>query len=167
MEDPIFPSSSFLGHRTGLNRTMSGKVGPAWAHKRGEIRVKAVLVIAILLALIAGVAANGSRSRALAATSVPFEQCATRSDACRPILTPLLAQTEAELAAIDGSAEGVGATAGAAEIGESRTVSTMAVGMPTFGRELLNFFLTLIHRSGGSVPPGRIVVAETVFDPVR
>lgn len=126
--------------------------------------MKAVVVLTILLALVAGVAASGPKSGILAATSVAFEQCAIGSDACQPLPRPLLAQTEAELAAIDRSAEGVGAAAGAGELGESRS---WTFGIPAIGRELLDFFMSMIHRYGGIVRPGGTVAAETIFDPVR
>ncbi|MGH2396277.1 MAG: hypothetical protein ACRDFW_04665 [bacterium] len=131
------------------------------------MEVKNVVVLGLVLLLVAGVAVNGSRAQPLTATSVAFEQCAdvARADRCQSLLRPLLAQTEAELAALDGSAEGVGAAAGAAEIGESRAASpAWAMIFIEVARYLLD---RLIFQRGGGSRPGPVVVAETAFDPIK
>lgn len=130
--------------------------------------MKTVVVLTLLLALVTGIGANGSRAQALAATSVAFEQCqgAGRSSACQPLPRPLLAQTEAELAGADRAAgavaaAGAGADAGA-EVGESRAYAlAVFFNVPTFFLELTRYFLR------GSLYPSPLIVAETVFDPVR
>lgn len=132
------------------------------------MKVKNVVMLGLVLLLVAGVAVNGSRAQSLTATSVAFDQCtdASRADRCQPLFRPLLAQTEAELAALDGSAEGVGAAAGAAEIGESRGMSPL--GWAAFAFEVARYLLDrLIFQRGGASRPGPVIVAETVFDPIR
>lgn len=123
--------------------------------------MKNVVVLCLVLLLVAGVAVNGSRAQALSATSIAFEQC---SDGCKP-LQPVLAQTEAELGGADRAA-GAAAVEGGAEIGESRGMSPL--GWAAFAFEIARYLLDrLIFQRGGSARPGTVIVAETVFDPIR
>lgn len=135
--------------------------------------MKTVVVLALLLALVAGVAATGSRAEALAATSIAFEQCrGADADRCQPLSGLLLAQTEAEMAAADRDTVGAGAGAGAgAEVGESRAPLGWAA-FDGWAAAAVRYILErvgdwIFRQTGGSLRPSQMVVAETVFDPVR
>ncbi len=134
--------------------------------------MKTVVVLVLVLLLVAGIAVNGSRAQPLNARSVAFEQCLgmdpARADRCQPLLKPLVAQTELEVAGAardDAAVVGAGAAGeGNAEIGESRSASPL--GWALLAWEVARYLLDR-YFNRASPYRGPSTVAETVFDPIR
>ncbi|MGH2374770.1 MAG: hypothetical protein ACRDIC_15050 [bacterium] len=134
------------------------------------MKVKSIVVLVLVLALVAGIAVNGSRAQPLTVTSTAFQQCVGQTAGaapCEPLLRPLVAQTEFE--AVGARDDAAGATAemaagAGAEVGESR--SAWWIGLAFLAWEVAQYFLER-RPDRGSYHRGPAVVAETVFDPAR
>lgn len=131
--------------------------------------MKTVVMLALVMMLVAGIAVNGSRAQALTATSVAFEQCwgkdAAQTDRCQPLVRSLLAQTDFEGADRQASeAAGAGGDVGDnAEIGESRGwIAAVALAW-----EVAKYFLDNRYFPGSVDPRRPAIVIEAIFDPSR
>jgi hypothetical protein len=130
--------------------------------------VKSIAVLLIVLALVAGVAVNGSRAQPLSERSVAFEQCQVNSSVhvakCYPFIGTL-AQADPE--DIPRDEDGFGDVVGIADVDPERIKSgwwVFAINVATYAAQWL---VENRYFPGSQMPDSPVVATATLFDPVR
>ncbi len=129
--------------------------------------MKSIAVLLIVLALVAGVAVNGSRAQPLSERSVAFEQCQVNSSVhvakCYPLIGTL-AQANPE--DIPRDEDGFGDVVGIADVDPERIKSgwwVFFINVATYAAQWLyeNRYFP------GDQTESTLVATATLFDPVR
>ena len=139
--------------------------------------MKSIAVLLIVLALVAGVAVNGSRAQPLSERSVAFEQCQVNSSVhvakCYPLIGTL-AQADPEDIPRDEDGFGdvvgiadVGDVVGIADVDPERIKSGWWVFFINVATYVAEWLVENRYFPGSQMPDSPVVVMATLFDPVR
>ena len=125
-------------------------------------------VVLIVLALVAGVAVNGSRAQPLSERSVAFEQCQVNSSVhvakCYPLIGSL-AQADPE--DIPRDEDGFGDVVGIADVDPERIKSGWLVFVVNVALYAAQSLVENRYFPGPQMPDSPVVATATLFDPVR